>query len=128
MRLQVDVVDRVERVWFRQLDIDATSVQEGAVLATVNEYGGRAFPRKGALAKWWLLGRVRRSVPLEDLYCAELVATTFERVGLLGSRRQANWYDPGRFWSGDRLALVGATLGPEIEISAVPAPPSEDDR
>ena len=117
-----------QRVWFRQLDVGATREQEDAVLATIDEFSGRAFPRTGALAKRWLLGRIRRSVTLEDLYCAELVATTYERMGLLEARRPANWYDPGRFWSGDRLALLGATLGPEVEVTDVDPPPAEDDR
>ena len=38
-------------------------------------------------------------------------------MGLLGSERPVNWYDPGRFWSGDRLELSpGAVLGEEIEV------------
>lgn len=117
-----------QRAWLRQIDIEATREMEDAVLATVAEFSGRAFPRAGSLARRWLLGRVRRSVPLEDLYCAELVATTYERMGLLEARRPANWYDPGRFWSGDRLPLVGATLGPEIAITDVPPPPLEERR
>lgn len=117
-----------QRAWLRQIDVEATRAMENAILATVAEFSGRAFPRSGALAKRWLLGRIRRAVPLEDLYCAELVATTYERMGLLESRRPANWYDPGKFWSGDRLALVGATLGPEIEITDIPEPPAEDRR
>ena len=27
-------------------------------------------------------------------------------MGLLPARRPASWYDPGRFWSGDRIELV----------------------
>ncbi len=114
-----------QRVWFRQIDIEVTSAMEDRALEVVAEMSGRAFPRSGALAKRWLLGRIRRAVPLEDLYCAELVAVTYERMGLLESRRPANWYDPGRFWSGDRLALVGASLGPEIEV--IDVPPRSDD-
>lgn len=117
-----------QRAWLRQLDIDATAAMEDAILSTVNEFSGRAFPRTGALAKRWLLGRIRRAVPLEDLYCAELVATSYERMGLLESRRPANWYDPGKFWSGDRLELVGASLGAEIEITDIPPPPGDDAR
>ena len=65
---------------------------------------------------------MRRGVPLEDVYCAELVALTYQRMGLLDGRRPVNWYDPGRFWSGDQLALAaGATLGEEIHVT-VPAP------
>jgi hypothetical protein len=68
------------------------------------------------------MGRARRQVSLEDMYCAELVALSYQRMGLLDEQRPVNWYDPGRFWSGDRLELSdGATLGPEIAVE-VPAP------
>lgn len=117
-----------QQAWMRQIDIEVTTEMENAILATVNQFDGRAFPRTGALAKRWVLGRIRRPVPLEDLFCAELVAVTYEKMGLLDARRPANWYDPGKFWSGDKLVLNGATLGPEIEITDVPAPPPEDER
>ena len=43
---------------------------------------------------------------------------------MLTKDRPPNWYDPGKFWSGDRLELVGASLGPEIEITEIsPATP-----
>jgi len=36
--------------------------------------------------------------------------------------RRPNWYDPGRFWSGDDLELaVGFRLGGEIEVALPPA-------
>ena len=117
-----------QKAWMRQIDIEATTEMENAILATVNQFDGRAFPRTGALAKRWVLGRIRRPVPLEDLFCAELVAVTYENMGLLERRRPANWYDPGKFWSGDKLLLEGASLGPEIEITDVPEPPPEDER
>jgi len=53
---------------------------------------------------------------LETAYCAEVVAVTYEAMGLLPSGRRANWYDPGRFWSGDELPLVDACLGGEIAV------------
>ncbi len=105
--------------WFRQIDVDATTEMENAALAVVSEFSGRGFPSTASLAKHWLTGRVRRKVSLTDIYCAELVAVTFERMGLLGDERPPNWYDPGTFWSGDRLELVGASLGPEIHVTDV---------
>lgn len=39
-----------------------------------------------------------------------------------------NWYDPGRFWSGDDLDLTqGAVLGEEIavDIPAADLPPAD---
>ena len=53
---------------------------------------------------------------LETAYCAEVVAVTYEDMGLLRGH-QPNWYDPGRFWSGDDLKLAhGARLGAEIAV------------
>ena len=39
-------------------------------------------------------------------------------MGLLPAGRRPNWYDPGRFWSGDDLDLLhGARLGGEIAVN-----------
>ncbi|MGN9775818.1 hypothetical protein ACTMS0_08560 [Micromonospora sp. H33] len=68
--------------------------------------------------------RGRAPVPehrLETAYCAEVVAVTYEAMGLLPAGRRPNWYDPGRFWSGDDLGLSGgARLGAEIEVHIPP--------
>jgi hypothetical protein len=38
-------------------------------------------------------------------------------MGLLGDDRPTNAYDPGSFWSGDELRLLGgARLGAEIRV------------
>jgi hypothetical protein len=112
-----------QRAWMRQIDIEATPEMEDAVLRTINELDGRSFPTATALARGWLKGRARRRTDLERMFCAEVVAITYENMGLLDGTRPPNWYDPGRFWSGDRLTLDGATLEPEIAITDVPPPP-----
>ncbi|MFC8845240.1 MULTISPECIES: hypothetical protein [unclassified Micromonospora] len=62
-----------------------------------------------------------RDRALETAYCAEVVAVTYEAMGLLPAGRRPNWYDPGRFWSGDDLGLTGgAQLGAEIEVRIPP--------
>ena len=67
-------------------------------------------------------GRLRRRTrgagrALETAYCAEVVAATYQSMGLLSGQRQPQWYDPGRFWSGDELELLaGARLGGEIAV------------
>jgi hypothetical protein len=113
-----------QQPWFRQIDVDVTREQEDRALSVVAEYSGRSFPSTATLARHWIAGRARRHVSLTDVYCAELVAITYERMGLLGAHRPPNWYDPGVFWSGDRLELVGAQLGAEIAVTDVP--PVED--
>jgi hypothetical protein len=41
---------------------------------------------------------------------------TYQAMGLLPAERSPSWYDPGRFWSGDELDLIGGRLGAEIAI------------
>jgi hypothetical protein len=61
----------------------------------------------------------RREVGLESAYCAETVALTYEEMGLLSTEKYYNWFDPGSFWSGDRLPLAsGYQLGAEIAVTA----------
>jgi hypothetical protein len=115
-----------QRAWLRQLDPQASREMEDAVLRTVARLDGTPFPSTARLASRWVLGRARRSkraareAELETAYCAEVVAVTYEAMGLLEAGRKPNWYDPGRFWSGDDLELTGARLGGEIAIR-VPA-------
>ncbi|WBB67451.1 hypothetical protein [Micromonospora sp. WMMD812] len=118
-----------QRAWLRQLDPPADAEMEKAVLRTVARLDGTPFPSTAQLAWRWLRGRTPRlpragrpetATPdpgLETAYCAEVVAVTYEAMGLLPAGRRPNWYDPGRFWSGDDLGLAtGARLGAEIEV------------
>ena len=109
-----------QRAYFRQIEPEVSRAMEDAALAVVSELSGRGFPSSPRLVSRWVRGRVRRRANLEDVYCAELVALTYQRMGLLGEERPPNWYDPGRFWSGDRLELSGATLGPEVAVTVPP--------
>lgn len=116
-----------QRAWLRQLDYDVTREMEDAVLRTVARLDGTPFPSTAKLASRWFHGRVpTRKQPageggLETAYCAEIVAVTYEAMGLLTGGRRPNWYDPGRFWSGDDLALsLGARLGEEIAVTVPP--------
>lgn len=120
-----------QRAYLRQLDPPATREMENAALRMVARLDGTPFPSNAQLAWRWLRGRLARdrSDPvvrraggpgrvLETAYCAEIVALTYEAMGLLAAgQRPASWYDPGRFWSGDRLDLLGGfRLGDEIAV------------
>jgi hypothetical protein len=106
-----------QRAWLRQLDTTVTAAMEEAVLRTVARLDGTPFPATAKLIGRWARGRVRRPAPAELTYCAEVVAATYTAMGLLDGRRPTNYYDPGKFWSGDDLELAGgARLGEEIEV------------
>ena len=134
-----------QRGWLRQLagptEPAVTPEMEDALLGTIARLDGTPFPSTARLAGRWLRGRLptlrrrrRDDTPdgetgdgsLESAYCAEVVAVTYEDMGLLpggqNSRsRRPNWYDPGRFWSGDGLALrAGYRLGGEIAVTLPP--------
>ena len=95
-----------QRAWVRQLEGTIEREQEDRLIETIDRFDGRAFPTTPGLIRHWARGRVRRNASFETIYCAELVATTYQHMGLLPSSRPASWYDPGRFWSGDRLKLI----------------------
>ncbi len=62
-------------------------------------------------------GSDRSEDSLESAYCAEIVALTYQAMGLLPADRRPGWYDPGRFWSGDGLELLGgSSLGAELRV------------
>ena len=136
-----------QRAWLRQLDGEVTRAMEDAVLRTIARLDGTPFPSTARLAGRWLRGRVpvghrrpaskgrpaskvletdpaddslradEEATKLETAYCAEVVAATYDAMGLLADGRPPAWYDPGRFWSGDELELSGAArLAEEIEI------------
>ncbi|MFD2078400.1 hypothetical protein SAMN05421678_11458 [Actinopolymorpha cephalotaxi] len=119
-----------QRAWLRQLEPPATRAGEDATLRTIARLDGTPFPSTARLAARWLRGRMPsprvrrwpevrpvRRPDLETAYCAEVVAMTYEEMGLLPPGRRSSWYDAGRFWRGDDLDLsAGARLGGEIRV------------
>jgi len=121
-----------QRPWLRQLEPEVNQQAEDAVLRTIARMDGTPFPTSAGLITRWVssktpLARTRRhrDQSLETAYCAEIVAMTYQAMGLLPADRPPGWYDPGRFWSGDGLLLAaGSKLGEEIEVEVpVSGPP-----
>lgn len=111
-----------QRAWLRQLDHFVDRDMEDAILRTIARLDGTPFPSTTRLASRWLRGRLplgRRGAGtgrLETAYCAEILAITYQAMGLLPGGRRPNWYDPGRFWSGDALQLSEGRLDGEIAV------------
>jgi hypothetical protein len=130
-----------QRGWLRQLDPQVGRPMEDRALKTVARLDGTPFPSSAQLAWRWARGRVPQIRPrwrrheetadsaLETAYCAEVVAVTYEDMGLLPGRKQPSWYDPGRFWSGDDLELCdGFSLGDEIAVDIPKAESAKQDQ
>jgi hypothetical protein len=135
-----------QRCWLRQLEPSVTREQEDRMLRVIARMDGTPFPSTARLTGRWLRGRLptvsdfTRGIPyvhrkvresaerrkeqiratgLQTAYCAETVAITYEEMGLLATEKQDNWFDPGKFWSGDDLPLApGYRLGAEIGVLA----------
>jgi hypothetical protein len=107
-----------QRAWMRQLSGTITKEHEDRLMEVIEQLDGKPFPTTVGLAGQWATGRIRRrEVSKETIYCAELLAATFQHMGLLPKRRPISWYDPGKFWSGDELEMAeGFSLGEEIAI------------
>jgi len=106
-----------QHAWLRQLDFPVTREMADSLLRIIARTDGTPFPATAALAGRWLRGRVSRQASVESTYCAEVVADAYQGMGLLAGDRPTNYYDPGKFWSGDALQLVGdARLGAEIRV------------
>ena len=112
-----------QRAWLRQLDPEVTDEMEDAALRTVARLDGTPFPSTAQLASRWVLGRVPApghqggDAALETAYCAQVLAVTYQAMGLLPGGRRPGRYDPGSFWSGDNLGLsAGFRLGGEIAV------------
>src|SRR6266516_3946175 len=98
-----------QRAWLRQLDPPATPDMDDAVLRTIARLDGLPFPSTAQLGWRWLRGRMPVQLPrpsalralrrgptrqrskttgaagrqLETVYCAEVLAMTYEAMGLL---------------------------------------------
>jgi hypothetical protein len=107
-----------QRAWVRQLEGEIERHHEDRLMEAIERFDGRPFPTTLGLVRQWITARGRRRPSSrEAIYCAELVAATYQHMGLLPKRRPASWYDPGRFWSGDRIELVPPfALGAEIAV------------
>jgi len=106
-----------QRAWMRRLDGTITREHEDRLMEVIQRFDGKPFPTTPGLIGTWVNGRFRRSSSKETIYCAELVAATYQHMGLVPNRRPPSWYDPGKFWSGDEIEMVAPySLGGEIAV------------
>lgn len=56
----------------------------------------------------------RNSEDLSSLFCSEMVAEAYQRLGLLGETKPSNEYTPADFSERRELTLLRGSLGPEV--------------
>lgn len=114
-----------QQAWLRQLTPEVGRSQEDALLTAIARLDGVSFPSAVKLLARWVRARDAyvahkhrgRKVRPEQAFCAEVVATTLQDMGVLALDRRAQWFDPGTFWSGDFLPLTdGWHYGREVKV------------
>lgn len=114
-----------QQAWLRQLTPEVGRPQEDALLTAIARLDGVSFPSTAKLAARWFRARdayvavKKRGVKVrpEQAFCAEVVATTLQDMGVIALDRRAAWFDPGSFWSGDYLPLrEGWSYGREVKV------------
>lgn len=70
-----------QRAWVRQLIGTIERHHEDRLMEIIDRFDGRAFPTTLGLIRQWIRGRIRRTSSLETIYCAELIATTYQQWG-----------------------------------------------
>ena len=85
-----------QRAYLRQLEGELTREHEDKLMKVIERFDGRSFPSSAGLARQWLTGRYRRrESSLETVYCAEIVALTYQAMGLLPEPPPGELVRPG---------------------------------
>jgi hypothetical protein len=108
-----------DQPYLRQLNVNRTPEFEQLAMMIVSDIDGRPFPTMTQMMRQWKAGQSRRSESDRTLFCAELVAETFMRIGLLLLDPPPNAYSPKHFSEQYRRLhlLKGASFGPELKVA-----------
>lgn len=126
-----DAVEETARTWgdqpfWRSLDWERPERFDELVAAALSALDGSGYPNDLEMVVRYLLGRRNVAAPGTNMFCSEMIAETYRRIGLLGDEHPADFYVPKDFSSeaGATLPLhAGARLAPEVEV-VLPDPPS----
>jgi len=102
----------------RQLQVERTPAMEATALEAVRAVDDTPFPSNWRFVVHWLLGRLHVPTTGKHMDCAEVLARTYQRMGLLPPEPPPNAYVPRDFSAqqGKLQLLRGATLGPQVQV------------
>lgn len=102
----------------RRLNVERTPEMDEAALQAVAAVDQTSFPSLLRFMKQWVLGKLRITTSGKRMECAEVLARTYQRMGLLPLEPPPNGYAPRDFSEQHtKLDLLrGATLGPQTEV------------
>jgi hypothetical protein len=108
-----------DQPYVRRMHVRRTPDFEALAMMVVADIDGRPFPKMTQMLRQWKAGQRRVDESDRTLFCAELVAETLMRMGLLLLDPPPNAYSPQHFSEQYRRLHLqkGASLGPEFKVA-----------
>jgi hypothetical protein len=111
--------------YYVKLNWDRPSTLNETILNVINQYEQTPFGSVLQMALNYALGHLyNQATELDSIYCAELVALTYQAIGVLDSSHPPNWYSPNSFGPSpmDPIPwLNGASVNVPVEIILSPS-------
>ena len=96
----------------RRLQLERTPGMLEALARFMAEVKGRPFPSATGMAWHWAEGKLGINAGEKTFFCADLVADTWQHMGILRTRKPANGYAPSDFAYRNNMPFaVPARLG-----------------
>jgi hypothetical protein len=107
--------------YYVKLNWERPSTLNETILNVINKYEQTPFGSVLQMALNYALGHLYNQATEQDsIYCAELVALTFQAIGVLDTSHPPNWYSPNSFGPSpvDPIPwLNGASVDVPVEIT-----------
>jgi len=126
---RVELSERLERCFATGYEISVRQLSEplsNEMVRKLNDFrhevSGRPYEKNriDLIKAAWDGPFGKNKEDLSSLFCSELVAEAFQRMGLLGQTKPSDEYSPKDFSAEKRLQLeLGYSLGNEISIQAL---------
>ncbi|HTT59414.1 MAG TPA: hypothetical protein VMF33_05150 [Acidimicrobiales bacterium] len=106
--------------YYVKLNWERPSTLAQTVLDVVNKYEERPFGTVLEMALNYALGHLyNQGTDQSAIYCAELVAITFQAIGILDTSHPPNWYSPNSFGTSVLNPITwqdGVTVSEPVQI------------
>lgn len=104
--------------YVRQLIVERTADIEQTALEATTAIDEESFPTPLKLLKKWVVGHLNMASSESRMDCAEVVATTYQCMGLLAAEPPVDAYWPRSFSAQHEKVrlLKGAALGPQMQV------------
>lgn len=101
----------------RHLEVQRTAGMEEALHAFMERVKGRPFPSIWGMMSHWMEGKLGIDSGEKSFFCSDLVADSYQNMGLLPEKPPANFYAPKNFATSKKMnLLLGAKFSEQISF------------